>query len=381
MDSGPRHLYIHVPFCSGKCSYCGFYSEPYSPARADRYLDALERELAPWADVAAGGCATLYIGGGTPSLLSGEQWRRLLGMLAPLTAGGVGEWTVEANPGTLSSQRLTALSAAGVNRISLGVQVLDDAVLSALQRRHRVADVAPSVALVREAGIANVGLDLIAGLPGVDDAHWRDTLAQAIALVPDHVSVYALGVEPGTRLAQQAACGDVHLPADSAVMRALDTAAAVLAEVGLEPYEISNYARPRRQCLHNLACWRGGDYLGLGPAAASRVGRERWTNAPDLAAYCAALEAGAPPPREHEPIDAVTDLLERLLFRFRLAEGVPVAACCAAAGPAGEALWLRWQPELERLQSEGVLIAVDRRWRTTARGREVLDSILERLMP
>ncbi|MBT3296738.1 MAG: radical SAM family heme chaperone HemW [Verrucomicrobia bacterium] len=381
MDRRPQHLYMHVPFCSGKCSYCAFYSEPYGSARAERYLDALERELAPWTDVAAGGCATLYIGGGTPSLLSGAQWSRLFGILAPVTAGGVGEWTVEANPGTLSAERLTALAAAGVNRISLGVQALDDAVLSALQRRHRVADVAPSVALVREAGIANVGLDLIAGLPGVEDAHWRDTLAQAIALMPDHVSVYALGVEPGTRLAQQAACGAVRLPADSAVMRALDIAASVLADAGLESYEISNYARAGRQSLHNLACWRGGDYLGLGPAAASRVGRERWTNAPDLAAYCAALEAGAPPPREHEPVDAETDLLERLLFRFRLAEGVPVADCCAEAGPVGEALWLRWQPELERLQNEGVLIAADRRWFTTVRGREVLDSILERLMP
>jgi oxygen-independent coproporphyrinogen-3 oxidase len=381
MDSAGRHLYVHIPFCYGKCAYCAFYSVPVEAARVDRFLDALERERERRIGTGMpGGCQTLYVGGGTPSVLSAAQWGRLLEILAPVSHGGVAEWTVEANPGTLTAAGLEAMVRAGVNRISLGVQSLDDRLLAAMGRPHRAADVAPTLDLARAAGIENVGMDLIAGLPGADAEVWRRTLAQTVALSPAHVSVYALGVEPGTRLAQQVARDETDVPGDAAVMEALDAAETRLGSAGYERYEISNYAQPGRASLHNLACWRGEDYCGLGPAASSRVGRERWTNHPDLAAYCAGLEAGGMAPCEQERLDERTDLVERLLFRWRLSEGVPVEPWCRAHGPIGRALWAAWRPELRRLRSNGLVTCRGRRWQATPRGREVLDALLERLL-
>lgn len=376
-----RHLYCHVPFCSGKCAYCGFYSVPYDPFMADRFLFALEREVRLRLDTGTGdGCETVYIGGGTPSVLSASQWHRFVEILSPLLGHRLREWTIEANPGTLSPDAIASLGAAGVNRISLGVQSLDDRVLAAMQRRHGAADVPATLAAIRGAGITNVGLDLIAGLPGVDAAGWRHSLDRVVALAPEHVSVYALGVEPETRLKRQVDSGAVALPPATEVMTALETAEQILGADGYDRYEISNYARPGRQCFHNLACWRGDDYLGLGPAASSRLHSDRWTNAPDLDAYCAALESEAYPPCDHERVDEHTDVLERILFQFRLAEGVPVESWLCDHGAVGEKLWLAWQPELARLQEEGCLVTRDDRWYATPRGREVLDAVLARLM-
>ncbi len=374
------HLYVHVPFCSGKCSYCAFYSVPYEAALADGFLDAVERERDLWiGEAKAGGCETLYVGGGTPSVLSEAQWDRFLSILRPVARAGVREWTVEVSPGTLTPATVERMSVAGVNRISMGVQTFDDTVLEAVCRRHRAADVAATLDSIHAAGISNVGLDLIAGLPGVGADAWCATLLEAVALCPAHLSVYALGLEPGSRLYRQSRAGDVVVPDDDAVSTLLDQAEVVLTEKGYERYEISNYARPGCECLHNLSCWRGADYVGLGPAASSRVGLKRSTNTPDLAAYCEALEAGRRPPAAEERVDARTDLVERLIFGLRLAEGVALESRCQAAGGVGETLWNAWRPELIALREQDLLCRAGPRWIATARGREVLDSVLAQL--
>jgi oxygen-independent coproporphyrinogen-3 oxidase len=354
---------------------------PYESTLADRFLDALERELDGWPPEAkAAGCETLYIGGGTPSVLSESQWERLLSILRPVTRGGVQEWTVEANPGALRAATVKSMDVAGVNRISMGVQSFDDAILETICRRHSAADVAAALDVVRAAGISNVGLDLIAGLPGVDANGWLSTLTEAVALDPAHLSVYALGLEPGSRLYRQSRAGEVVVPHDDAVTASLNQAEAVLAGKGYRRYEISNYAKPGRECLHNLSCWRGNDYVGLGPAASSRVGLNRSTHKADLDAYCAALEAGSLPPAERECVDERTDLCERLIFGLRLEEGVAFRSRCDDAGAVGRALWERWQPGLKTLCEQGLLLQSGDCWKATRRGHEVLDSVLAQLV-
>ncbi len=190
------NLYLHIPFCSGKCLYCAFFSEPYAPVRADSYLEALDREMRG-SEYLPAAVETLYIGGGTPSTLSVPQWQRLTAMLhrqSDLSA--CREWTVEANPGTVSPALATHWRESGVNRISLGVQSMHDATLERIGRRHNAAQAADTVAVLRSSGFARIGLDLIAGLPGVSPAEWKNTLQRSLALAPDHVSVYACSGQP-----------------------------------------------------------------------------------------------------------------------------------------------------------------------------------------
>ena len=373
------HLYIHVPFCAAKCDYCALYSVPYDAGLADRYLDALEREMAlhverhnllrP---------ATIYIGGGTPTTLNGPRLRRLFDTVRRHSdAAALREWTVEVNPGTLTQDRLQALAEAGVNRVSVGAQSFDDAILAAVGRRHRAADTRRTVAAVRAAGIDNVGLDLIAGLPGSDPAQWRRDLDAALQLAPRHVSVYTLSVEPGTGLHRRWGRDAHAAAAPKAALERLREAARLLADAGIRRYEVSNFARRGRACAHNLACWRGHDYTGFGPAAATRRGRARWTNRADLAAYTAA-PPGRPPPREEETLDEVVDLTERFVFSFRVVDGVDLAAFAARRG-AAPALCAGWTATLHRLEHRGLVQRRGDRWRTTRRGLNVCDFVAAEL--
>lgn len=372
----PGHVYIHVPFCSGKCSYCAFYSLPADAVAISRYQAALAVEL----ELRIGGrptpqVETLYCGGGTPSILGIADWRALattLHRLLDLTV--LREWTVEANPGTLPPAKMRVLREAGVTRISLGVQVLDDQALRLLGRRHTVSDVPRTADAVRSAGIRSLGIDLIAALPGVSESVWERTLRQVLALRPDHVSVYALSLERGTRLRRAVQAGEVEVPNEQAQIRALRCAEGMLVEAGLARYEISNFARPGRECLHNLTFWRGGDYIGFGPAAASRCGLRRWTNQPKLDAYATALQQGRLPPRGAERLEPDKDFAERFAFAFRLAEGVDPWKLAEQLGfpPVGMDERLAGLDELRRaglLRRRGAL------WLATARGLDLADTI------
>lgn len=372
------NLYLHIPFCSGKCLYCAFFSEPYAPVRADSYLEALDREMRG-SEYLPAAVETLYIGGGTPSTLSVPQWQRLTAMLhrqSDLSA--CREWTVEANPGTVSPALATHWRESGVNRISLGVQSMHDATLERIGRRHNAAQAADTVAVLRSSGFARIGLDLIAGLPGVSPAEWKNTLQRSLALAPDHVSVYACSVEPGSRLHRLQAVGGFR-PADEAAMAvALETADVLLGHAGFEHYETSNHARPGQRCLHNVNIWLGADYIGFGPAAASRAGRQRWTNTADLDAYSAATGT---PPRERETLSPETDAAERLIFRFRLSDPVSIDDFAHRQGPAATKLLPYWQEQLEALASDGLLKREGNTWRTTPRGARFADIIAEALLP
>jgi oxygen-independent coproporphyrinogen-3 oxidase len=380
---GITGLYVHVPFCDGKCAYCAFYSVPFDRSLADRYLCALDHELAR--RVSKFGRLrprTIYFGGGTPTLLSADQTDRLCRVVrSRVSTNELKEWTVEANPGTVTAEELRVLAAHGVNRISIGAQSFDADALARLGRRHSVPDIREAVRRAAGAGFGNIGLDLIAAVPGVDMAGWKDTLRRAVALQPAHVSVYSLTVEEGTKLIRQARAGCFRALGEAAELAFLLTAEQALSRAGYRRYEISNYARPGFECRHNLACWRGEEYLGLGAAAASHVGGRRWTNAPDVAAYIAAAGRGRLPPADRETLTPLLRATERLVFGLRMAEGVDLEDICGEAGLRGSPDERRWVSILERFERIGLVTRRCTHWSLSPAGRNVADGIARELMP
>jgi len=380
-----QHLYVHVPFCDGKCQYCGFYSGVADEETRRLYapLPGRELRLLTAGDAAApfGAPRTIYFGGGTPALLGEDGLRELaVGLRETVALEGVEEWTVELNPTGVTRALAATLRDLGVNRVSIGAQCFDDAVLRGLGRRNTVQDVVHAVDAVRAAGFTNIGLDLIAGLPGVSPELWRASLAQAVAMDVPHVSVYALNLEPGTKLAHAVEAGMVELPDAEAQLAALAIAEETLGAAGLARYEISNYARPGSECRHNLACWRGEDYIGLGPSSSSRAGLRRWTNHADLGGYAREIVKELLPPREEEELEPPADAEERLVFGVRLLEGVNPAAF-ADRHPAAAPRVAEWTATLARLERQDLTArTADGGWRLTPRGREVADAVVAELV-
>lgn len=379
----PSHLYIHVPFCDGKCHYCGFFSVVAAPSVIELYNTLPAREydcrLTRLPELGKVPLRTLYMGGGTPAMLGNDGLKRLADALSKrLPFDTLEEWTVEVTPTSASAALFATLATIGVNRISIGVQSFDDTILSRIGRRHDAQAAITAVKRAQDAGFVNTGIDLIAGLPGVTPTLWSETLERAISLSLTHLSVYALIVESGTPLARQVEDG-LELPGDDDQLAALAQAETALGEAGFARYEISNYALPGFECRHNLAVWRGHDFLGLGPSAASRVGRMRWTNSEDLEEYIHAVKHDAPPPADSTALDAVEDAEERVIFALRLSEGIDLAAEAsrfpALAGKVGV-----WEQRLADLVVHGITERVGDRWRLTARGREVCDAVLRELV-
>jgi len=379
MNGALQHIYVHVPFCSGKCAYCAFYSEPYSQRSAAEWLRAFEREFdlrLREAGVRRAAPETVYFGGGTPGLLPAAQLARLCeAVLTRIETRELREWSVETNPGTLDAEAVRVLTGNGVNRVSVGVQSFDDAILKMLGRRHTAAQAAETLDLLRAGGIGNVGIDLIASLPGVDRAAWEQALRTAAGLDPAHVSVYTLTPEPGTELSRQLDAGTLRLPDEDSQLIDLRTAERVLEEAGYERYEISNYARPGRACLHNVAFWRGEGYLGLGPAAVSRAGRRRRTNAPHLHGYLAALNEEKPPPGEEDELAAEDDLAERAAFALRLREGLDPRELSGRYGAASVGMAAAWRERLAYLAEHSLVVKYGDRWVATPRGWELADTL------
>jgi oxygen-independent coproporphyrinogen-3 oxidase len=320
-------LYLHVPFCSKRCHYCSFNTAPLE--RADemrRYLGAVQRELgllatASWAsDIVI---ETIFLGGGTPSLLAAEDLAALLeGVRARFVVAPDAEVTVECNPESVSREKLAAYRAAGVNRISLGVQSLDDAILPRLGRLHDARRARAAFEAAREAGCDNVSVDLMYGLPAQDPATWRRSVGGVLGWEPEHLSAYGLTLDAGSLWAVTGVAG---LPVEEVVVEQYWALARTAAERGLEHYEISNYARPGRRSRHNQIYWRAAEYLAVGPGACGFVGDVRYGNVKPVSRFCAALEAGALPIDTFERLTPRQRLGERLMLGLRLVDGVPRA--------------------------------------------------------
>ncbi len=316
-------LYVHVPFCRSLCGYCDFYSEVVDAGRVTPLIDALLAELAGHAARRPLALETIYVGGGTPTVLPEPVLRRLLGELRRyLTPSDRLEFTVEANPATVTPAIAAALRDCGVNRVSIGAQSFVPVELAVLQRTHTPADVADTLAACGRAGLKNLSLDLIYGIPGQTLASWRHTLDAALSLVPTHISCYGLTYEPDTPLHAAREAGriqpiDADLEADM-YEEAMDR----LPAAGLPQYEISNFACPGAECRHNLRYWHNQSYVGVGPSAAGFLDGVRYRNVADTAAYVAAIVAGRSPWSEQECLPPDRSAGETAMLALRLCAGI-----------------------------------------------------------
>jgi oxygen-independent coproporphyrinogen-3 oxidase len=318
-----RALYAHVPFCRRLCGYCDFYSVVPDQAAVGPLVDAMLRELDTCHARYPLAIETIFVGGGTPTTLPIEELRRLLAALRQLVEPDTElEFTVEANPATITPRVADALASEGVNRVSIGAQSFIPAELTVLERDHQPAQVSETVTACRQAGLAHVNLDLIFAIPGQTIESWNASLQAAIALRPEHLSCYSLTYEPGTRIFEQAQSGTltrVDPDLDAALYeKTIDT----LTGAGYRHYEISNFAQPGCECRHNLTYWHNQPYLGIGPSAAGLVDGVRYKNLPDLTGYANAVLSGRSPRSEHECRSAEQRARETAMLELRLIEGI-----------------------------------------------------------
>ena len=377
----PLGIYVHVPFCTVRCGYCDFNTytaeelgDTRGASRAT-YAEAVIAELRLARRVLGRDdrpVSTVFLGGGTPTLLSSAD----LGAVLAAVAGEFGladdaEVTTEANPDSVALWDLEELRAVGFNRISLGMQSAVPRVLQVLDRTHDPLRVPAAVEWARTAGFEEVSLDLIYGTPGESVADWEESLDAALACGPDHVSAYSLIVEDGTALARRVRRGELPMPDEDDLADKYLLADERLGGAGLEWYEVSNWARrPESRSRHNLAYWTGGDWWGAGPGAHSHVGGVRWWNVKHPAAYADRLAAGASPVHAREVLDEESRRVERVLLEIRLRDGLPVLA-----------LDQHGRGQVARLVDEGLLTLRTERLVLTQRGRLLADAVVRDLLP
>jgi oxygen-independent coproporphyrinogen-3 oxidase len=331
-----RHVYVHIPFCARICPYCAFYKELLDRSQLHRFCEAILRELeqyqgratskSPWR---LGSCrsldllpSTIYFGGGTPTALSTSQLQLLLeGFHAQLDLSALTEWTIEANPGSVSARKAALLRELGVNRISLGVQSWDDDLLKVLGREHNASQAEQSFAILRNAGFTNINIDLMFGLPGHTVEQWRTTLEKTIALGPEHISAYCLTYEEDTEFFRRHARGEFRQDSDTDA-ELFEMTMSILKAAGYEQYEISNYARHGFESAHNRAYWTGKNYLGIGPSAFSTIGMQRWQNVANYRDYSDRVLRGDPPVNGVEQLTAKIKRTEKIALSLRTREGI-----------------------------------------------------------
>jgi oxygen-independent coproporphyrinogen-3 oxidase len=372
-------LYVHTPFCVKKCRYCGFYSTVYSNLLAEAYLMSLEQEASTQSEFLHGrGFETVYIGGGTPTVLSPRQLERLLSALYRyFTIASGAELTIEANPTCLSWDHLTVLRNQGVTRLSLGVQSFSDAMLSFLGRTHTATAAVDAFRLARHAGIDNISIDLIYGIPDQTDSQWRDTLKRGVELEPEHISAYSLSLDDGSLLKAEADAGTVVQPDDERVAVQYEFAQFLLEKAGYEQYEISNFCRPGRACRHNMNYWQRGDYIGLGPGAFSFIDNRRYRNVPDVREYCERISSGSTARTEVDTPDNEQSANETVMLALRTAAGLDLERYEQSYG-SEYARTLR--KRAARFRSSGLIELETRRMRLSPRGFLVANEVLARLI-
>jgi oxygen-independent coproporphyrinogen-3 oxidase len=368
-------LYVHVPFCFHKCHYCDFYSiTRQTPERMAHFVDLILREAQQWTDSPVRVTPrTIFFGGGTPSLLPLAEMQRLLsGLHGRFDLSAVDEWTVEANPATVSLEYCQMLRQAGVDRLSFGAQSFNPTELKLLERHHDPDDVPRSVEIAKKAGFSRMNVDLIYAIPGQDLGAWSQSLESAIALSTPHVSAYGLTYEPNTAIAVRKRLGHFVAAEDSLELAMMRHARRRLSEAGLDAYEISNFARPGEACRHNLLYWTGGNYIGLGPSAASHVEGWRWKNRPHLGEWERAVERGQLPAAELEQLSDQQRQGEWVMLRLRLSDGVAFDEYAARWGQDARAVYA---DELARLAKLGLLDVTPRRFALSDAGLAVADAI------
>jgi oxygen-independent coproporphyrinogen III oxidase len=359
-----RHLYVHIPFCPKVCPYCSFYKEASDRNKTQAFLDAVLLELDTFGSDEVQP-HTIFFGGGTPSALSTRQLDYLIsGLRQRLDLSALREWTLEMNPATVSEEKAELLLSLGVNRISMGVQAWQSDLLARLGRVHSAAQALRSYQILRRAGFKRINLDLIFGIPGQTPTQWQESLLQTINLGPEHISAYCLTYEEDTDFFRQLAIGQLAQDEfqDAELFEiTMDT----LTHHGYSQYEISNYALPGEECLHNLAYWSGNDYLGLGPSAFSTVAGHRWQNISNTSSYVGQIERGGNAHTFSESLSLETQLSEKIVFGLRMNQGIAAE------------LLIPWSTNVQDLEDAGYL---QRRAGTVSLsrpGRMVADAIGE----
>src|ERR1700674_117022 len=335
-------VYVQVPFCQTKCTYCNFHTGVVSSSRFAPYVEAVCAEIRGYRRLyAAAGITlpkslqeavvdTVYIGGGAPSLLEARGLQKLLPAIRARFRAGLAEVTLEADPETIEAEKAAAWVRAGITRVSFGVQSFSDKELAAAGRLHRRADIYRAVPILRKAGIRNISFDLIAGLPHQTKESWRQSLEELGALAPEHVSVYLLEIDEGSRLGREVLQDGARysagaLPSEDEMADFYETAQEFLSRMGYHHYEISNWGKPGFESRHNLKYWRREPYLGFGAGAHSFSGTERWANAHDAAAYVSALQSGRVLVEQLEEVTAKQALEEELFLGLRQLDGIDVS--------------------------------------------------------
>ena len=358
-----RHIYVHIPFCARICPYCAFYKDLLDRSQTWRFCKALLRDLDQQCVSFALTPETIYFGGGTPTALTTSQLEFLLGGFRErLDLSSLTEWTIEANPGSVSVRKAELLHKLGVTRVSLGVQSWDDELLKLLGREHNSQQAEQSFHILRAAGFANINVDLMFGLPEQTIEQWKFTLEKTIALQPDHISAYCLTYEEDTEFFLRHARGELLQDTD-ADGHFFETAMSMLEDAGYEHYEISNYALPGFASVHNRAYWLGKNYLGIGPSAFSTVGMERWQNVCDYRGYADRLLSGQSPRGFSENLTSEMKRTERIALSLRMREGI--------AGPELN------RRRAEELVSLGLLRKSGGSFLLTQKGKSLADSVAE----
>lgn len=371
-------MYVHIPFCAHKCHYCDFYSiTRQSGERMANFVDQVLAEAAFWtgsSDIIPQIVPrTIFFGGGTPSLLPLEEMQRLLtGLARRFDLSGVVEWTIEVNPATAKLDYCQMLRSTGPDRLSFGAQSFDQRELDVLERHHDPTDVPRSISVAREAGFTRLNLDLIYAVPGQTLKSWTRSLQSALDLQTPHLSCYGLTYEPNTPLAVRQRMGRVTAVEETLELEMLHYTRRIAAASGRPAYEISNYAVSGEECRHNLHYWNGGNYLGLGPAAASHVEGWRWRNRPHLGEWERAIGRGELPAIEIETLSMERRSCELAMLMLRLSGGLNFDGFAHRTGRDARKMFA---PVIERLVRHALLTLDNAALRLTDRGLEVADAV------
>lgn len=379
-------LYIHIPFCFHKCHYCDFYSIVDRHDRQSVFLDRLTRELEAVAPLATRPLTSIFVGGGTPTLLRTDLWQsllttihRLFDLSAPAPAGL--EFTVECNPETASPELFSVLAAGGVNRLSFGAQSFNTKHLKTLERWHDPESVGRAVELAKQAGIDRRSIDLIFSVPGQTLDEWASDLNIAMSMPIEHMSCYALTYEPRTAMTARLKRGDFQATPDDLVADMYEYTVATLAAKGLHRYEVSNFAIPGAESAHNLVYWRNQSWLAVGPSAAGHLAGHRWKNIARLESYLDFDDAGFSAVQDHEPPDLKRDTADRIMMGIRIAEGLDTTDLLdRAKAVAGDDAIARLTTAANFAVDQGWLDTSAGRWRLTDAGFLFADRVASDLM-
>ena len=381
-------IYIQVPFCQTKCTYCNFHTGVVSRDRYQPYANAICREIAGSPEARQPSADTVYFGGGTPSLLDPAALAKIITTLRATYSFETPEITLEADPETISPEKANSWLAAGFNRISLGVQSFNDRELQATGRMHRRADIARATEILRAAGFDNISMDLIIGLPHQTRESWEQSVSELLDLRPEHISIYMLEVDEGSHLGKESLAGGTRysaaaIPPDDTQAEFYDSACARLATAGYDHYEISNWALPGRCSRHNLKYWQREPYLGLGAGAHSFDGKTRWANVHDSAKYVAMIEQGISPREQIEPVAPEQALEEEFFLGLRRLEGIDLAQIernYAANGNSTSARLAKIHAQIDSLRAQRLLELEGSRLRLSPKHLTISSSILAELL-